>query len=37
MNPEEDSRRGKQRQVFQQTTMLPFFDEEVPALYLAEQ
>jgi hypothetical protein len=37
MNAEEDSMRGKQRQAIQQTTiMLPYFDEEVPALYLAE-
>src|SRR5437667_10216982 len=37
MNAEEDSMRGKQRQVIQQTTiMLPYFDEEVPALYLAD-
>ncbi len=37
MNTEEDSRRGKKRQAIQQTTMLlPYFDEEVPALYLAD-
>jgi hypothetical protein len=37
MNAEEDSRSGKQRQVIHQTTMLlPYFDEEVPALYLAD-
>ena len=37
MNSVEDSRRGKQRQVFQQTTiLLPFFDEEMPALYLTD-
>jgi hypothetical protein len=37
MNTEEDRRRGKQRQAIQQTTMLlPYFDEEVPALYLAD-
>jgi hypothetical protein len=37
MNAEEDSMRGKQRQAIQQTTlMLPYFDEEVPALYLAD-
>jgi len=37
MNAEEDSRRGKQRQAIQQMTiMLPYFDEEVPALYLAD-
>jgi hypothetical protein len=37
MNAEEDSMRGKQRQVIQQTTMmLPYFDEEVPVLYLAD-
>jgi hypothetical protein len=36
MNPEEDSRSGKKRQVFQLTTMLPFFDEEIPTLYLAD-
>ncbi len=37
MNTEEDSRRGKQRQAIQQTTlMLPYFDEEVPVLYLAD-
>jgi hypothetical protein len=36
MNAEEDSMRGKQRQAFQQSTiMLLYFDEEVPALYLA--
>src|SRR2546426_1848061 len=36
MNAEEDSMRGKQRQAIQQTTiMLHYFDEEVPALYLA--
>ncbi len=36
MNAEEDSRRGKQRQAIQQTTMmLPYFDEEVPVLYLS--
>ena len=37
MNAEEDSRRGKQKQVIHQTTMmLPYFDEEVPVLYLAD-
>src|SRR6266516_2090832 len=37
MNAEEDSMRGKRRQAFQQTTMmLPYFDEEVAALYLAD-
>src|SRR6266516_5478653 len=37
MNAEEDSMRGKQRQAVQQTTMmLPYFDEEVPALFLAD-
>ncbi len=37
MNTEEDSMRGKQRQAIQQTTiMLPYFDEEVPALFLAD-
>jgi hypothetical protein len=37
MNTEEDNMRGKQRHAFQQTTiMLPYFDEEVPALYLAD-
>jgi len=37
MNAEEDSMRGKQRQAIQQTTIiLPYFDEEVPALYLAD-
>ena len=37
MNAEEDSMRGKQRQAIQQTTMmLPYFDEEVPVLYLAD-
>ncbi len=37
MNAEEDVIRGKQRQAIQQTTlMLPYFDEEVPVLYLAD-
>lgn len=37
MHAEEDSMRGKQRQVIRQTTiMLPYFDEEVPALFLAD-
>jgi hypothetical protein len=37
MNTEEDRRRGKLRQAIQQTTiLLPCFDEEVPALYLAD-
>ncbi len=37
MNAEEDSMRGKQRQAIKQTTMmLPYFDYEVPALYLAD-
>ncbi len=37
MNAEEDSRRGEKRQAIQQTTMLlPYFDEEVPVLYLAD-
>ena len=37
MNPEEASMRGKQRQVIRQTTiMLPYFDEEVPALFLTD-
>jgi hypothetical protein len=37
MTAEEDSMRGKQRQTIQQTTlMLPYFDEEVPALYLSD-
>jgi hypothetical protein len=37
MNAEEDSMRGKRRQAIQQTTMmLPYFDEEVPVLYLAD-
>ena len=37
MNAEEDSMSGKQRQALQQTTMmLPYFDEEVPVLYLAD-
>jgi hypothetical protein len=37
MNAEEDSMRGKQRQAIQQTTMmLPYFDKEVPVLYLAD-
>ena len=37
MNAEEDSMRGEQRQAVQQTTMrLPYFDEEVPVLYLAD-
>ena len=36
MNAEEDSMRGKQRQALQQTTiMLPYFDYEVPVLYLS--
>ncbi len=37
MNAKEGSLRGKQRQVIQQMTMiLPYFDEEVPALHLAD-
>lgn len=37
MKAEEDNTRGKQRQAIQQTTMmLPYFDEEVPVLYLAD-
>jgi hypothetical protein len=37
MNTEEDSMRGKQRQVIRQMTiMLPYFDEEVPAIFLAD-
>jgi hypothetical protein len=37
MNAEEDSRRVLQRQALQQTTMmLPYFEEEVPVLYLAD-
>jgi|GEM_PF-1428633 len=37
MNTEERRLRGKQRQVIQQTTItLPYFDEEVPAIYLAD-
>jgi hypothetical protein len=37
MNAEENNMRGKQRQAFHQTSiMLPYFDEEVPALYLAD-
>jgi hypothetical protein len=37
VNAEEDSMKGKQRQALQQTTMvLPYFDEEVPVLYLAD-
>ena len=37
MNAEEDSMRGEQKQVIQQTTMmLPYFDEEMPVLYLAD-
>jgi len=37
MNAEEDSMREKQRQAIRQTTMmLPYFDEEVPVLYLAD-
>ncbi len=37
MNAEEDGKRGKQRQAIQQTTMmLPYFDEEVPVVYLAD-
>ncbi len=37
MNTEKNSMRGKQRQAIQQTTIiLPYFDEEVPALYLAD-
>jgi hypothetical protein len=37
MNAEEDSMRGKQRQAIHQTTMiLPYFDEEVPVVYLAD-
>ncbi len=36
MNAEEDSMRGKQRQAIQQSTItLPYFDEEVPVLYLS--
>ena len=37
MNAKEDGIRGKQRQAIQQTTlMLPYFDEEVTVLYLAD-
>lgn len=37
MNAEDDNMRGKQRQTIHQTTMmLPYFDEEVPVLYLAD-
>src|SRR5256885_7266069 len=37
MNAEEDSMRGKQRRAIRQTTMmLPYFDEEIPVLYLAD-
>jgi hypothetical protein len=37
MNAEEDNMRGRQRQAIQQSTMtLPYFDEEVPVLYLAD-
>jgi hypothetical protein len=37
MNAEEDNMGGKQRQVIQQSTMtLPYFDYEVPVLYLAD-
>ncbi len=37
MNAEEDNMKGKQRQAILQTTiMLPYFDEEVAALYLAD-
>jgi hypothetical protein len=37
MNTEEHSLRGKQRQAIQQTTItLPYFDEEVPAIFLAD-
>ena len=37
MNAEEDSMRGKQRRAIRQTTMmLPYFDEEVPVLYLPD-
>ncbi len=36
MNAEEDSMRGKQRQAIQQSTItLPYFDYEVPILYLS--
>jgi hypothetical protein len=36
MNAEEDNMRGKQRQAIQQSTItLPYFDEEVPVLYLS--
>lgn len=38
MNAEEDNMKGKQRQAFLQTTsMLPYFDEEVPVLYLSSR
>ena len=37
MNTQEDSIIGKQRQAIQQmTVLLPYFDEEVPVLYLAD-
>jgi hypothetical protein len=37
MNTEERRLTGQQRQAIQQTTMrLPFFDEEIPAIYLAD-
>ncbi len=37
MNTEERNLRGKQRQAIQQTTItLPYFDEEVPAIFLAD-
>lgn len=37
MKAEEDNMRGKQRETIQQTTiMLPYFNEEVPALYLSD-
>jgi hypothetical protein len=37
MNAEEDSLRGKQRQAINQTTvMVPYFDEEMSVLYLAD-
>jgi hypothetical protein len=37
MNAEKDSMGGKQRQAIQQSTlMLPYFDEEVPVVYLAD-
>jgi hypothetical protein len=38
MNSVEDSRRGKQRQAIQQSTLLlPYFDKGVPVLYLSSR